>query len=220
MLIRLDNIAKSYRRGAPPVVKGVSLSIDRGETVCLFGESGSGKSTIGQVAAGLLRPTEGAVFFEDKALSYPYRGEARRRVQLLFQHPEVAFNPKVKLLDSLREPYRFLKKPYIREDLLKHLETYGIYEEHLNRYPQELSGGELQRLALARTMLLEPFFIVLDEPTSMLDVISQAQVIRLLKRIQEEQGLGYLFISHDLELCRFFSDQIYALENGGLNGTL
>ena len=76
MLIQLDNIAKSYRRGAPPVVKGISLSIDWGETVCLFGESGSGKSTIGQVAAGLLRPTEGTVFFEDKALSYPYRGEA------------------------------------------------------------------------------------------------------------------------------------------------
>lgn len=216
MLIRLDNIVKRYRRGADPVVSGVSLSVNRGETACLFGESGSGKTTLGQIAAGLLRPTEGTVFFEDAPLAYPYRGEPRRRIQLLFQHPEVAFNPKLTLLESMKEPYRLLKKPFAKEALLAHLERFGVYEEHLGRRPQELSGGELQRLALARTMLMEPSFVVLDEPTSMLDVISQAQVVRLLKKLQQERGLGYLFISHDLALCRFFSDRIYPLENGHL----
>lgn len=216
MLIRLDNISKRYRRGADPVVSGVSLSVDRGETACLFGESGSGKTTLGQIAAGLLRPTEGRVIFDDTPLSYPYRGETRRRIQLLFQHPEVAFNPRLTLLESMKEPYRFLGKPCSKKALLDHLESFGIYEEHLGRHPQELSGGELQRLALARTMLMEPSFVVLDEPTSMLDVISQAQVVRLLKKLQQERGLGYLFISHDLELCRFFSDKIYPLTDGRL----
>ena len=161
-------------------------------------------------------PTEGQIFLENKALQYPFRAEARRKIQLLFQHPEVSFNPRMKLLDSLREPYRFLRRPYSLEELLKHLEDYGIYEEHLHRYPAELSGGELQRMALARIMLMNPELIVLDEPTSMLDVISQAQVIHLLEEIQREKKLCYLFISHDLELCRRFADRVLYLNEGAL----
>ena len=121
MLIRLDTISKRYRRGADPVVSGVSLSVDRGETACLFGESGSGKTTLGQIAAGLLRPTEGWVIFDDMPLPYPYRGETRQHIQLLFQHPEVAFNPRLTLLESMKEPYRFLGKPYSKKALLDHL---------------------------------------------------------------------------------------------------
>ena len=124
--------------------------------------------------------------------SYPLRGPARRRIQILFQHPEVAFNPKLRLIDSMREPYRLFHLPYTRQGLCDYLERYGIYEEHLDRFPAELSGGELQRLALARAMLMDPSFLVLDEPTSMLDVISQAQMIHLLQEIQQEREVGYL----------------------------
>ena len=217
MLMVLNEISKRYRVREGLVVENISLAIDRGETIALFGDSGSGKSTIGQIAAGLLSPTKGQVYFDGAPLHYPYRGEARRRIQLLFQHPEVSFNPRMRLSESLREPDRFLHKPYQEDALLRHLEDYGIYREHLCRYPAELSGGELQRMALARILLVEPDLIVLDEPTSMLDVISQAQMIRLLRQVQEERGLGYLFISHDIELCRRFATRIFRLEDGHLS---
>ena len=175
----------------PMVVEEVSFTIDRGETLAIFGDSGSGKSTIGQILAGIYPATAGEVRLDGQRLSYPLRGPARRRIQILFQHPEVAFNPKLRLIDSMREPYRLFHLPYTRQGLCDYLERYGIYEEHLDRFPAELSGGELQRLALARAMLMDPSFLVLDEPTSMLDVISQAQMIHLLQEIQQEREVGY-----------------------------
>ena len=116
----------------------------------------------------------------------------------------------------MREPYRLFHLPYTRQGLCDYLERYGIYEEHLDRFPAELSGGELQRLALARAMLMDPSFLVLDEPTSMLDVISQAQVIQLLQEIQQEREVGYLLISHDRALCERFCTAIRPLEGGRL----
>ena len=156
------------------------------------------------------------MWLDGQRLSYPLRGPARRRIQILFQHPEVAFNPKLRLIDSMREPYRLFHLPYTRQGLCDYLERYGIYEEHLDRFPAELSGGELQRLALARAMLMDPSFLVLDEPTSMLDVISQAQMIHLLQEIQQEREVGYLFISHDRALCERFCTAIRPLEGGRL----
>lgn len=216
MLIEVQGLSKRYRPKGPLVVEDISFTIDRGETLAIFGDSGSGKSTIGQVLAGLFPATSGQVILDGKTLTYPYRGEARRQIQILFQHPEVAFDPKMKLVDSMREPYRFFDLPYSRKGLCDYLERYGIYDEHLNRRPAELSGGELQRLALARVMLMEPSFLVLDEPTSMLDVISQAQIIRLLQEIQQGKGLGYLFISHDRALCEHFCTVIRPLAQGRL----
>jgi peptide/nickel transport system ATP-binding protein len=160
------------------------------------------------------------VYFRGERLRFPYKKECRRRIQILFQHPEVSFDPKIRLSSSLREPYLFYPAcfdgRFTREKLCGFLESYGIYNEHLDRYPSELSGGELQRMALARVMLVRPDFIVLDEPTSMLDVISQAQIIRMLKELQERTGVSYLFISHDYELCRLFCDRILLLEDGRL----
>ena len=214
MLIEVQGLSKRYRPRGPMVVEEISFTIDRGETLAIFGDSGSGKSTIGQILAGIYPATAGEVWLDGQRLSYPLRGPARRRIQILFQHPEVAFNPKLRLIDSMREPYRLFHLPYTRQGLCDYLERYGIYEEHLDRFPAELSGGELQRLALARAMLMDPSFLVLDEPTSMLDVISQAQVIQLLQEIQQEREVGYLFISHDRALCERFCTAIRPLEGG------
>lgn len=211
MLIEAIKVSKRYSARGPMIVEDISFTVDRGETLAIFGDSGSGKSTIGQILAGLFPVTTGEVRLDGEKLTYPYRGKPRKRIQILFQHPEVAFDPKMKLADSMKEPYLFLKMPYSRKTLCGYLERYGIYDEHLERRPAELSGGELQRLALARAMLLEPSFLVLDEPTSMLDVISQAQIIHLLQEIQREKGLGYLFISHDMALCKHFCTKILHL---------
>lgn len=216
MLIEVKNLSKRYTRKGALVVENVSFTIDRGETLAIFGDSGSGKSTIGQILAGIYPASEGEIFLDGERLKYPFRGTPRQKIQILFQHPEVAFNPKMHLVDSLQEVYKFRKLPYSRESLCQYLRRFGIYDEHLDRYPMELSGGELQRLALARVMLMEPDFLVLDEPTSMLDVISQAQMIHLLRDIQQETNLGYLFISHDLLLCKEFCTSIRSLKDGHL----
>lgn len=214
MLLEVKDLAKRYHAKGPMVVEHVSFTIDRGETLGIFGDSGSGKSTIGQIVAGLYPATSGELLFEGAPISY--RGPVRRQIQILFQHPEVAFNPKLTLEASMREPYRLFHMPYSRTELCGFLERFGIYDEHLDRYPAELSGGELQRLALARVMLIGPSLLVLDEPTSMLDVISQAQIIQLLRELQKERGVGYLFISHDHALCEQFCTSIRPLTGGRL----
>ena len=212
MLIEVQGLSKRYRPRGPMVVVEVSFSIDRGETLAIFGDSGSGKSTIGQILAGIYPATAGEVRLDGQRLSYPLRGPARRRIQILFQHPEVAFNPKLRLIDSMREPYRLFHLPYTRQGLCDYLERYGIYEEHLDRFPAELSGGELQLLALARAMLMDPSFLVLDEPTSMLDISVQAQILQILKDLKEKHGLSYLFITHDKETAAFLCDRIQKME--------
>lgn len=213
MVLEAVGLAKRYPGSARDTVSQISFSIGSGETLGLLGESGSGKSTVGQMVAGILRPTAGRLFFQGEELSFPFRGEARRGIQILFQHPEVSFNPRLRLWDSIKEPYRFRRIPCQEDALVEFLAQFGIYREHLGRYPRELSGGELQRLALARVMLMQPKLVVLDEPTSMLDVISQAQVVHLLEEIQKQEGVSYLFISHDPILCRRFCSRI--LELGG-----
>ena len=214
MLIKLEGIRKRYTKKLPFVIENISLEIPRGKTIGIFGESGSGKSTIGHIMAGIIPASAGSIIYDDSELKFPFKGEPRRRIQILFQHPEVSFNPKISLFKSICEPYRFFNLPYSREELNTYLEDFGIYDEHLDRYPSQLSGGELQRLALARLMLVQPKLIILDEPTSMLDVISQAQVIGMLKALQQKQDLSYLFISHDRLLCDTFCDHILSLENG------
>ena len=177
-------------------VDGASISLQKGKTLGLLGQSGSGKSTLGQMMVGLLKPDSGELFFHGKLLSYPIRGQARRRIQILFQHPEVSFNPQLTLI-----------------------EPFGLHAEHLARYPGELSGGELQRAALARVTVLEPEMILLDEPTSMLDVITQAQMIDFLRRYQQQHQTAYLFITHSTALAEQFCDEIVKMEDGRL-GTL
>ena len=217
MLIELRNVKKTYkdRHGVRvEAVKDASMQIGESEIVGLLGSSGSGKSTIGQMIVGQFPRDEGTLLYKEKELKYPYRGETRRELQMLYQHPEVSFNPRLTLYRSLTEPYQVMKKPYSREKILEDLYPFGLYAEHLKRYPSELSGGELQRAALARVLVMEPRFIVLDEPTSMLDVISQAQVVEILREIRTKQHISYLFITHNESLCSAFADRIYRIRDG------
>ena len=200
-------------------VDHASLTLQRGRTLGLLGQSGSGKSTLGQMMVGLLRPDSGELFFHGERLSYPIRGQARRKIQILFQHPEVSFNPQLTLRKSLIEPFKLTGKPFDDGAILSVIEPFGLHAEHLSRYPGELSGGELQRAALARVNVLEPEMILLDEPTSMLDVITQAQMIDFLRRYQQQHQTAYLFITHSTALAEQFCDEIVNMEDGRL-GTL
>lgn len=200
-------------------VDGASISLQKGKTLGLLGQSGSGKSTLGQMMVGLLKPNSGELFFHGKLLSYPIRGQVRRRIQILFQHPEVSFNPQLTLRQSLVEPFKLMGKPFDDGAILSVIEPFGLHAEHLARYPGELSGGELQRAALARVTVLEPEMILLDEPTSMLDVITQAQMIDFLRRYQQQHQTAYLFITHSTALAEQFCDEIVKMEDGRL-GTL
>ena len=197
-------------------VDHASLTLKRGRTFGLLGQSGSGKSTLGQMMVGLLRPDSGELFFHGERLSYPIRGQARRRIQILFQHPEVSFNPQLTLRQSLVEPFKLMGKPFDDGAILSVIEPFGLHAEHLARYPGELSGGELQRAALARVTVLEPEMILLDEPTSMLDVITQAQMIDFLRRYQQQHQTAYLFITHSTALAEQFCDEIVKMEDGHL----
>jgi ABC-type dipeptide/oligopeptide/nickel transport system ATPase subunit len=216
MYIETRGLSKRYPGKKEYVVSDINLTIHPDRTIGIFGDSGSGKSTIGHMLAGILKATSGEIIYNDKILKYPFKGIPRQKIQVLFQHPEVSFNPKFRLITSLKEPYTFYHMPFTRNALCDFLQQFGIYEEHIGRYPSELSGGELQRMALARILLVRPDFIVLDEPTSALDAISQAQVINLLKEMQRKLKLGYLFISHDYTLCKNICDKIYVLKNGNL----
>ena len=200
-------------------VDGASISLQKGKTLGLLGQSGSGKSTLGQMMVGLLRPDSGELFFHGERLSYPIRGQARRKIQILFQHPEVSFNPQLTLRQSLVEPFKLMGNPFDDGTILSVIEPFGLHAEHLSRYPGELSGGELQRAALARVTVLEPEMILLDEPTSMLDVITQAQMINFLRRYQQQHQTAYLFITHSTALAEQFCDEIVNMEDGRL-GTL
>ena len=223
MLIRTEKLSKIYsvrggKKGAFHAVRDAEIEIAPGETVGLLGDSGGGKSTLGMMLAGLLKPDAGRIFYHDAALRYPIRGERRRDIQILFQHPEVSFNPALPVIRSLTEPYRLYDRLYTQEKLLADMEKMGLYEEHLNRYPSQLSGGELQRLALTRLMVLKPAFIVLDEPTSMLDVISQAQILALLKEYQCETNAAFLLITHHKILAQTVCGRIYNIKDGVLSG--
>ena len=200
-------------------VDGASISLQKGKTLGLLGQSGSGKSTLGQMMVGLLKPDSGELFFHGERLSYPIRGQARRKIQILFQHPEVSFNPQLTLRQSLVEPFKLMGNPFDDGTILSVIEPFGLHAEHLARYPGELSGGELQRAALARVTVLEPEMILLDEPTSMLDVITQAQMIDFLRRYQQQHQTAYLFITHSTALAEQFCDEIVKMEDGRL-GTL
>ncbi|WP_440954462.1 ABC transporter ATP-binding protein [Methanosarcina sp. Mfa9] len=225
MSLKAENLSKTYGSGllggGKFIFRDVSFELEPGKTFGLMGPSGEGKSTLGRIITGLERPTDGAVFLNGSPLSGMKKAEYaafRRRVQMMFQDPTDAFNPRKRIEYSVFEVLKLLDTPgteRIRctKEMLK---TIGLPEEVLARYPAQLSGGQLQRLALGRILLLEPEYIVLDEPTSALDVSVQAQILHLLKKVQVEQGIGYLLISHDEAVVRFMSGKMGMLENGKL----
>lgn len=220
-MLTVHDLSKTFSSGMvarrrTEALRGVNLHIEAGESVGLFGPSGSGKTTLANLIAGVLKPTAGEIRFHDQPIQMPYRGAVRRAIQVLYQHPESAFDPGWSLKRSILEPLRVHKIPYTEEHLCALLAQVGLYDEHLTRGLHALSGGELQRAALARVMVLEPELILLDEPTSMLDSISQAQVLGILKRYQREHGTAYLLISHDAQVIRSMCSRCYTIDQGEL----
>lgn len=221
MLLETKKLTRKFKNkghgGDVIAVNEADVTVDSGETVAFFGDSGSGKSTLGLMIAGLLKPTSGTLLYRGQAVSMPFRKEHRRNVQILFQHPEISFNPVLPLIKSMEEPYRIYGLPYSPEILYRYVEEFGLSGEQMHRRPSELSGGELQRAALSRILLLCPDLIILDEPTSMLDVITQAQIIEILRNNQKKNGTSYIFISHDKILCDEFCDRQYHVSNGNVS---
>lgn len=225
-MLVFDKIHKSYANGRGRkktiVAGGLSFSFHPRKIIGLVGPSGSGKSTIGRMLLRLTKPDQGRVLFEKKdiwRLSRPELKRFRRRVQMVPQHPDAAFNPRLKLITSLKEIFRFHEicpKEEQEAYLEKTLKQVMVHKELLDRYPSQLSGGEIQRLAVARAMLTRPALLVLDEVTSMLDVSVQAAVIRTLERLHQDRAAAYLFITHNLPLAEVFCHEIYTLTQGRL----
>jgi peptide/nickel transport system ATP-binding protein len=219
-LIDVQSLSKQY--GRLKVLDEVSFSVNEGKTLGLFGISGSGKSTIGKCMMLLERPNSGNIIFQGNDLLKMNKKEVfriRPRLQMIFQHPETSLNPKMKILESIAEPlviHKKLSRSKIQTEVERLIRQVGLRPEHLERYPHQLSGGEIQRAVLARIISLEPRFVVADEPTSMLDASVQAQVLRLMMRLQRDTGLAYLFISHDLDVLRAVSDRIAYIEAGSI----
>ena len=196
-------------------VDGVSFSVAKGETLALVGESGCGKSTVARLAVGLYRPTSGRVLFDGRelaALPAAERARSRRRMQMIFQDPYASLNPRWRVRDIVAEPLRAFGLAKGRAEAGERvgalLRQVGLSPADSEKYPHEFSGGQRQRISIARALSSNPEFLVCDEPTSALDVSVQAQILNLMRDLQEELGLTYLFISHNLAAVRHISDRV------------
>jgi ABC-type glutathione transport system ATPase component len=220
-LVEARGLVKEYGAGRR-VVDDVSFSIRRGETLGLVGESGSGKSTVARMLLRLVEPTFGEVRYEGRDLldagSRQMR-ELRRRMQIVFQDPYAALNPRMRVREILAEPFAIHRENPVEgleTRLTEMLRTVGMDESALGRFPHEFSGGQRQRINIARALALRPEFLVLDEPVSALDVSVGAQVVNLLRELQREYGLTYLFISHSMPLVRYLCDRVAVMQRGKL----
>ncbi len=230
VLVRVENLVKHFpitrgiiiqrQVGAVHAVDGLTFDIYKGETLGLVGESGCGKSTTGRTILQLYRPTSGSVHFEGVDL-VKLKGEdlrrMRRRMQMIFQDPYASLNPRMTVGEIIGEPliiHNVARGREVQERVEHLLELVGLNPAYANRYPHEFSGGQRQRIGVARALALQPSFIVCDEPISALDVSIQAQVVNLLEDLQQEFGLTYLFIAHDLSMVRHISNRVAVMYLG------
>lgn len=224
-LLEVKDLKKYFKtsRGMLHAVDGVSFSIEQGKTLGIVGESGCGKSTTGRSILRLIEPTSGEILFEGKDITKCTKEEMRalrKDMQLIFQDPFSSLDPRYTVNQLIREPIVQNKlltdKDAIDERVLELMETVGLAERLFNSYPHELDGGRRQRIGIARALAMNPKFIVCDEPVSALDVSIQAQILNLLKSLQEQLGLTYIFITHDLSVVYYFADDIAVMYLGQL----
>lgn len=210
-------ISKTFRSGfggrSYRALDKVDLTLLRGEILGLMGASGCGKSTLAKILLRLIEADNGKIFFEEKDITN-IKGKKllfyRKKVQFISQRPETFFDPRIRLGESILEPLHFYGKgkESAKERLQDLLEQVKLTDELLSRYPHQVSGGEIQRLCLCRALLLEPEILVLDEPTSMLDISVQAQILQILRELKKQYGLSYLFITHDRKVAEYMCDRI------------
>jgi peptide/nickel transport system ATP-binding protein/oligopeptide transport system ATP-binding protein len=210
-----------HRVGEVKAVDDVSFEIPRGQTVGLVGESGSGKTTIGRAIIRLNQPTSGTITYDRTAISHLYPRDFRpwrKKIQIIFQDPYNSLNPRLSIFDIIGEALEIHFPQMTRADrrarVAELLDKVGLKRDHLDRYPHEFSGGQRQRIGIARALAVNPEFIVCDEPVSALDVSVQAQIVNLLQDLQEELGLTYLFIAHDLAVVEHISDFVLVMTQG------
>jgi oligopeptide transport system ATP-binding protein len=223
-LAEMVNVVKEFSLGTSlwrtgksvvHAVSDVSFHINEGETFALVGESGCGKSTVGRLLLNLIEPTRGKVIFNGQELSSLKTKEMhrmRRQMQIVFQDPYASLNPRMKVRDIIAEPlithHIYKTKAEVTEKVHEIMDKVGMRPAFMNRYPHQFSGGQRQRIGIARALALNPQLVVCDEPISALDVSIQSQILNLLKDLQEEMNLTYLFISHDLSVVRYLSDRV------------
>ena len=225
-LLQVKHLKQYFTSGKSTVkaVDDVTFDIYEGETFGLVGESGSGKTTTGRSIIRLYDPTDGEIIFDGKDISKlktrSEKLEFNREMQMIFQDPYASLNPRMTVEDIIAEGidiHGLAKSKKERSEMVENLlETVGLNRDHASRYPHEFSGGQRQRIGIARALAVEPKFIIADEPISALDVSIQAQVVNLLRKLQKENGLTYLFIAHDLSMVKYISDRIGVMYKGKL----
>ena len=221
-LVQVKNLCKYFqinRHATLKAVDNMTFDIYKGETVSLVGESGCGKSTTGRCMIKLYQPTKGEVFYDGKdifKLSHAEKRDFCNKVQMIFQNPYSSLNPRMTVKEIVGEGLKQQGIPQkeIDERVEKLLKMVGLNKDHMSRFPHEFSGGQRQRIGIARALSMEPEFIICDEPISALDVSIQAQVINMLKELQESPGLTYLFIAHDLSVVKYISDRVIVMYLG------
>ena len=224
-LLEVEHLKKYFKVGGKSqlhAVDDITFTLDAGKTLGVVGESGCGKTTLGRTVLHLVQPTSGKIIFDGEDLSNPTKKQliaARNKMQIIFQDPYSSLNPRMSVCEAIMEPLQIkggMSKAEMLEETRELMDTVGHAERFENAFPHEMDGGRRQRVGIARALALKPKFIVCDEPVSALDVSIQAQVINLMLDLQESRGLSYMFVTHDLSVVRYISDDIMVMYLGNM----